>query len=151
MNKNFPVLLAENNPDDIFLVKRAFRKAGLLNDVIVVQNGMEAIAYLEGRKPYEDRENFPLPGLMLLDLKMPFLGGLEVLAWIRGNEVFNSLLVVVLTHSQQSPDINRAYHLGANSYLVKPCNFEGLVQMMKTIGGLMEDLNVATPPAPLPA
>jgi CheY-like chemotaxis protein len=127
------ILVAEDDEDDVFLIKRAFHQAQFENPLHVVGNGEEAIAYLRGMPPFEDREKHPTPALVLLDLKMPRKNGFEVLEWIRQRPEFNALPVVVLTSSQESADINRAYALGANSYLVKPANFLSLVDMINRL------------------
>ena len=127
------ILVAEDDENDVFLIKRALHQAQFENPLAVVQTGEEAIAYLKGAAPYQDREKHPLPALVLLDLKMPRRDGFEVLAWIRQQPELNGLAVVVLTSSQESSDINRAYALGANSYLVKPANFLSLVEMINRL------------------
>ncbi len=127
------ILIAEDDDNDICLIKRAFQKAKFENPLKAVRDGEEAIAYLQGIEPYTDREINPPPALVLLDLKMPRKSGFEVLAWIREQPEFNHLPVVVLTSSQESSDISRAYALGANSYLVKPANFASLVDMMNRL------------------
>ena len=126
-------MLAEDNPDDVLLIQRAFLKAHLINPIRVVENGEEVVAYFSGRPPYADRERSPLPVLLLLDLKLPRMSGLEVLQWLRQQPSLKRLPVVVLTASRETDDINRAYDLGANSYLIKPVHFEDLMDMVKTI------------------
>lgn len=128
------ILLVEDEPNDVFLIQRAFRKANLLNPIQAVSDGEQAIAYLTGQKEFGDRQKYPMPVLILLDLKLPRKTGLEVLAWLREQPApLKRVPVVVLTSSKQSTDINRAYDLGANSYLVKPVAFEGLLQMVKAL------------------
>lgn len=127
------ILLAEDNPDDALLIRRAFRKANVLNPVQVVADGDEAVAYLAGEGAYADRERHPLPTLLLLDLKMPRRSGLEVLAWLRGQPHLRPLPVVVLTSSRETADINQSHELGANSYLIKPVSFEALLGMVTAI------------------
>lgn len=128
------ILLAEDEANDVFLMQRAFKKAKLANPIQVVADGEQVISYLSGRKPYDDREKYPFPMLLLLDLKLPRKSGIEILAWIRQQDSFlKRLPVIVLTSSRQSIDINRAYELGANSYLVKPVTFEGLLEMVKAL------------------
>ncbi len=127
------ILIAEDDENDVFLIKRAFHQAQFDNPLEVVSTGDEAISYLRGDPPFGEREKHPIPALVLLDLKMPRKNGFEVLAWIRQHPEFNSLPVVVLTSSQESADINRAYALGANSYLVKPANFLSLVDMINRL------------------
>jgi CheY-like chemotaxis protein len=129
----YPILLVEDSPDDALLVQRAFRKANLANSVQLVRDGDEAVAYLKGDPPFSDRGQFPLPVLMLLDLKLPRLSGLEVLKWVRQNGTLKRLPVVVLTSSRESVDVNRAYDLGVNSYLTKPVGFEALLEMVKSL------------------
>ncbi|MEX2220678.1 MAG: response regulator [Candidatus Rokuibacteriota bacterium] len=128
-----PILLVEDSPDDALLIQRAFRKANLANPVQLVRDGEEAVTYLSGAAPYEDRARFPIPVLMLLDLKLPRRSGLEVLAWVRQESVVNRLPIVVLTSSRESVDVNRAYDLGVNSYLTKPVGFEALLEMVKNL------------------
>jgi len=119
-----PILLVEDREDDVFLVRRAFEKAYLLNPLQVVRNGEEAVAYLKGEGTYANRAGYPLPSLILLDLKLPGMDGFDVLRWIRQEPNFGSLPVIVLTSSEQIRDVNRAYQLGANSFLVKPTDFQ---------------------------
>jgi CheY-like chemotaxis protein len=131
---NLPVILhVEDDPNDVLLFQRAFRKANLAVNIQSVTDGDKAVAYLSGAEDYADREKFPLPALILLDLKMPRKSGLEVLAWIRGQEKIRRLLVVIFTSSKHDEDINRAYDLGANSYLVKPVGFDMLVDVAKLL------------------
>ena len=126
------VLLVEDKSADVLLIQRAWGKAGIANPLQVVTDGDQAVAYLAGEEPYADRKQYPLPVLVLLDLKLPCRSGLEVLEWVRQQRGLRRLPVVVLTSSQESSDINRAYDLGANSYLVKPVEFAPLLEMMKT-------------------
>ena len=128
-----PILLVEDSPDDALLIQRAFRKANLANPVQLVRDGEEAVAYLSGAAPYDDRGQFPLPVFMLLDLKLPRRSGLEVLAWLRQESAVRRLPVVVLTSSREAVDVNRAYDLGVNSYLTKPVGFEALIEMVKNV------------------
>ena len=111
------ILLVEDDYNDILLIQRAFRKAEIQQSMLQVTDGDEAIAYLSGEGQYTDRQTYPIPSLILLDLKLPRRSGLEVLAWIRQQTKLKRLLVVVLTSSQENSDLNRAYDLGANSYL----------------------------------
>jgi CheY-like chemotaxis protein len=127
---NHTILLVEDDHNDILLIKRAFQKVKIANPIIVLNDGEQAISYLAGREPYIER---PLPVLILLDLKLPRKSGHEVLEWLRQQQTLKRLPVVVLTASSESSDINRAYDLGANSYLVKPVTFGALVEMVKTL------------------
>jgi CheY-like chemotaxis protein len=130
---NCTVLLVEDNPDDVLLTDRAFKRANLLNPIQVVDDGDQAVAYLSGAPPFEDRGRFPLPVLILLDLKLPRRSGLEVLKWLRAVPGLKRLPVVVLTSSADSGDVNNAYDMGANSYLVKPVGFDALFDMVKVL------------------
>lgn len=130
---NRTILLVEDSADDVDLVRHAFRRAGVQALLQVVSHGDEAIAYLSGTGVYADRLTYPLPRLILLDLKLPRLSGFEVLEWARGNEETQYVPVVVLTSSDQHDDIRRAHKLGANSYLTKPVLREALVSMLSTI------------------
>lgn len=131
--RRYDILLVEDDENDVFLIQRAFRRLDLPHTLQVVEDGEAAIAYLDGQAPYNDPERYPLPTLILLDLKLPRRSGLEVLAWIRQQQELRRLLVVVLTSSRETPDINRAYDLGANSYLVKPIDFKAFLAMVGTL------------------
>jgi len=120
MTANRTILLVEDNKDDVFLMKRALQGARIQNPVIVVETGQEAIDYLSGTGKFSERDDYPVPAVVFLDLKLPFVFGHEVLAWIRRRKEFESLVVIVLTSSNEASDLSRCYSLGANSYLVKP-------------------------------
>ena len=135
------ILLVEDNPDDVLLIRRAFQKAGIGNPVVALDHGDDAVAYLDGTGTYSDRHRYPLPALMLLDLKLPRRSGLEVLAWVRQHEGLKRLPVVVLTSSRDEGDINKAYDLGANSYLVKPVAFDDLLRLVRSVEGYWLMLN----------
>ena len=126
-----PVLIAEDNEDDLLLLRRAFEKAMVPHPLYVVRDGSEAIDYLSAQGNYTDRDLYPFPALLLLDLKMPRQTGLDVLNWIRKRSVLSSLPVVVLSNSPERIDSDRCYELGARSYLVKPTDFAGLVELVK--------------------
>ena len=116
-----PVLLIEDDPSDVRLIQRAFNKLDQPVPMIRLTNGDEAVDYLAGKPPYENRAVYPMPSLVLLDIKLPRRSGFEVLEWIRRQRsALRRLPVVMLTSSLHSADINRAYDLGANSYLAKP-------------------------------
>jgi CheY-like chemotaxis protein len=117
----------------VFLLERAFAAAQVPASLYFVRDGQEAIDYLEGESAFADRTLYPLPDLMLLDLKMPRLNGFDVLAWLRQQPGLKRLLVTVLTSSDQPQDINRAYDLGANSYLLKPHNSNELSELVKRV------------------
>ncbi|HID74249.1 MAG TPA: response regulator [Thermoplasmata archaeon] len=140
--ENYTILLVEDDPNDVLLIKRAFRKADLANPIQVVEDGERALDYLAGKGEFADRERYPHPVLVLLDLKLPKSSGFEVLAWIRRHPGMKRLPVIVLTSSQEISDINRAYELGANSYLVKPVNFDALLEMVRALNLYWMVLNV---------
>ena len=135
------ILLVEDELDDAQLLVRAFRKAGIANPVQHVDDGDKAIAYLAGQEPYADRERHADPTVILLDLKLPRRSGFEVLQWLRAQPGLRRLPVVVLTSSGQTADVNRAYDLGANSYLVKPATGAALQEMVKTINAYWIGIN----------
>jgi CheY-like chemotaxis protein len=128
------ILLVEDTEDDVFFLKRALRDSGIKNPLQVVVDGQQALDYLQGNKQFADREQYPLPFLILLDLKLPHVMGLEVLRWIRQSKGFETVLVVVLTSSQEDSDITATYQLGGNSYLIKPPNREKLLELVKSLG-----------------
>jgi CheY-like chemotaxis protein len=132
------ILHVEDDPNDTLLLEHACRKAGVVFDVQAVNDGDQAIAYLRGLNDFSDRMKYPLPSLILLDLKMPRVSGFDVLAWLQSDESLCQLPVVVLTSSNHDADVKRAYDLGAKSYLVKPVGFEALVELVKTLPGLVE-------------
>jgi len=133
MTNHAPVLIAEDDPNDVFLLKRAFEKAGVNNPVVIARNGQEAIDYLNGSGKFIDRTVHPLPGLMFLDLKMPLVDGFDVLAWLHKQPRTGKVPVVVLTSSNQERDIMQAQQMGADDYRVKPQQFEELLEIVKDI------------------
>ncbi len=135
------ILLVEDNPDDVALFRRALQKAALDYPLHVVGDGEAAIAYLSGEGHYADRSNYPLPRLVLLDLKLPRKSGHEVLEWVREQPETRRLTVVVLTTSRETSDITRAYDHCANSYLVKPFSFDGLMEMVRALDSYWLKLN----------
>jgi len=139
------VLIAEDDPADIFLLRRAFAGAGVPAGLNFVRDGQEAVDYLHGDHQYADRAVYPLPQLVLLDLKMPRMNGFDVLDWVRKQPGLKRLLVTVLTSSDQPEDINRAYDLGANSYLLKPQNLEQLSDLVKRVEKYWLELNQCSP------
>jgi CheY-like chemotaxis protein len=127
------ILLVEDNPKDVLLIQRAFRRANATVPLQVVEDGEAALLYLSGQEPYTDRDRYPLPVLILLDLKLPRKSGTEVLMWLRQQPQLKRLPVVVLTSSKEYADINKVYDLGANAYMVKPVAFDNLVEIVKTL------------------
>jgi CheY-like chemotaxis protein len=128
---NRALLLVEDNEDDVFLMKRALKSARIVNPLLVVEDGQEALDYLGGAGKFADRDQYPLPAVVFLDLKLPFISGHEVLAWIRRQKQLESTVVIVLTSSNEASDLSRCYALGANSYLVKPPTPEQLDDLAK--------------------
>ncbi len=128
------VLLVEDNPDDEALTLRAFKKSNLRNRVVVARDGVEALDYLFGTGQYAGRDPEDKPQLILLDLKLPKVDGLEVLARIRGDEHTRTLPVVILTSSKEQEDLVASYSLGANSYIRKPVDFAQFVQAVQQLG-----------------
>ena len=127
------ILLVEDREDDIVLIQRAFNRAKIQTAIQVVRDGGEAVSYLSGIGKYSNRAEYPMPWLVLLDLKMPRADGFDVLKWIRQQPGCRSLIVVVLTSSEQIKDVNKAYALGANSFMVKPLDFADTTALIETI------------------
>jgi len=130
VNSNL-ILLAEDSEEDELLFMNALRNSGIRNPVIVVTDGRQVIAYLNGELQYADRSRFPLPRILMLDLAMPKLDGWQVLQWVRARPEFADLLVVVLTNSLRADDLQRAYRMGANSFLGKPCTSAELLNLQQ--------------------
>ena len=120
LNPNATILLVEDEPSDVFLMKRALKGAQIPNPLQVAGDGQEAINYLSGAGKFSDRAQFPLPSIIFLDLKLPYKSGFEVLDWIRSQSQLNQTLVMVLTSSSEERDISQCYKLGARTFLVKP-------------------------------
>lgn len=130
MNGVKTFLLADDGEDDVFFLRRAFEKAGIVYPLNVVPDGEEAISYLSGTGKYNDRAAYPLPTVLLLDINMPRKNGHEVLAWVRSQPQFRKLPVIMFTSSKSESDVEKAYELGATSYFVKPSGYESLDQSM---------------------
>jgi CheY-like chemotaxis protein len=128
-----PILYTEDDENDAFLMERAFEIVGIHNPLRIVTDGKQAVAYLSGQSPFSNREENPLPMLMLLDLAMPGRHGLDVLQWIKSQPELSTLPVVVLTSSNQQNDIHRASLLGANGFLIKPGDPDELIRIVKSI------------------
>jgi CheY-like chemotaxis protein len=131
------ILLVDDNPDDLMLVVRAFERARIQRRIQTVSSGAECIGYLKGDPPYGDRTRYPIPGLVLLDLKMVGADGFDVLRWIRAQPQFARLCVVVLTSSDEIRDVNLAYKLGADSFLVKPLDFWNVAELSRSVEKLL--------------
>ncbi|MBN2003279.1 MAG: response regulator [Anaerolineae bacterium] len=128
------ILLVEDNPSDVGLTQRALRKSHIANELTVTENGQEALDYLFGDGAYAGRDVMQLPALVLLDLKLPRVDGLEVLRRIRADARTRRLPVVILTTSKEEEDVAAGYDLGANSYIRKPVDFEQFVQAVQHLG-----------------
>ena len=125
------ILLIDDSPDDVLLIRLALARAGINNPFRTVQDGENAIQYFLAEGPYADRAAFPLPSMILLDLAMPSMGGFEVLEWIRRHAQFSHIPVIVLTGSSLLADAKRAYQMGANSFLTKPADLTELTLALR--------------------
>jgi two-component system response regulator len=134
MLKDETILLVEDNPDDVELTLRAFRKNNIANNIVVARDGVEALDYLFGRGAYEGRNIEETPRLILLDLKMPRMDGLHVLEHLRAEELTRLVPVVILTSSKEDQDLVSSYKSGANSYVRKPVDFNQFLEAVRQIG-----------------
>ncbi len=139
------ILLVEDNPDDIVLTKRALEKNNITNEIVIANDGIEAMDYLLGKGVHEGRDLNLLPSVILLDLKLPRMDGLETLKQIRMNEITRLLPVVILTSSKEEHDILSSYGLGANSYIRKPVDFNKFVEAVQNLGLYWLLLNESPP------
>ena len=140
------ILLVEDNPSDVGLTQRALAKSRVANELVVAEDGQEALDYLFGAGAHAGREVAELPALVLLDLKLPRVDGLEVLRQIRADQRTRRLPVVILTTSKEEPDVAQSYDLGANSYIRKPVDFTRFVQAVENLGLYWLVLNESAPP-----
>jgi CheY-like chemotaxis protein len=134
MNNNTAILQVEDDPNDVLLVRRAFRRSHPNIQLQVVTDGEQAVEYLSGQGIYANRAEHPLPALVLLDLKLPRKSGLEVLGWIRSQASLRRLRVVMFTSSKRTDDVDTAADLGANAYMVKAVDFNDFTTMIETLG-----------------
>jgi len=141
-----PVLVVEDDPNAVLLLDRALARVGLRHLILVVRDGDEAVEYLSGKGRFGDREKFPLPCLILLDLKLPRRSGIEVLEWLRAQPGLREMSVVVMTSSSEPTDRRRALELGVAAYMVKPIGFAELVAMAKEVRSYVD--NVCDSPLP---
>ncbi|SEE73343.1 response regulator [Pseudomonas coleopterorum] len=135
-----PILLVEDNPNDLELALIALERSQLTNEVVIMRDGAEAMDYLLRRNEYSDRQEGN-PAVLLLDVKLPKVNGLEVLEAIRQTEALRSIPVVMLTSSREEPDLERAYQLGVNAYVVKPVKFKEFVSAITDLGMFWAVLN----------
>ncbi len=138
------ILVVEDDENDVVFLKIAVEKAGITSALQVAEDGAEAISYLSGKGEFADRSRYPLPSLILLDLKLPRVMGMDVLKWIREQPQFDMIVVIILTSSQQRSDVQSAYSLHANSYLVKPTSPMDLIEMMESLKNYWLQLNQPT-------
>ena len=143
------ILYVEDDENDVFLMDHAWKKAGVLNPLKTVSDGEQAVQYLSGKGKYANRDEYPLPMLVMLDLKLPKLHGLDVLKWIREQPAIQILPVIILSSSSQPQDIRTAYARGANSYLIKPPHVDGLMELVASLKDYWLDRN-EMPPAGFP-
>ncbi|MDD8012409.1 MAG: response regulator [Acidobacteriota bacterium] len=138
------ILLAEDNPRDVELTLEALAEHNLASQVTVVKDGVEALEYLHCEGKYKDRRKGN-PAVLLLDIKMPRLDGIEVLKAIRSDPVLRMLSVVMLTSSREEPDLKKCYELGVNAYVVKPVDFEDFIEAVKQVGVFWAVINEMPP------
>jgi|SRR5215469_7028803 len=146
---NTCILQVEDEANDVFLLQRAFVHAGIVNPVHVATDGQMAIDYLSGRGRFADRLKYPLPGLVLLDLKLPRRSGREVLEWIRTQPGLFRTIVIIFTSAQYVGDVSLAYELGANSFIIKPVDFSKYVEIARLLKGWWLNHNQFPPSAEL--
>ena len=132
-DRNFTMLLFEDDDNDAFLLKRALQKANINNPIHRVRDGQEGIEYLSGSGPYQDRQHFPFPRVVLLDLKMPRKSGMEVLEWMKKHPEFKVIPTIIFTASKEQQDVAMSYGLGANCCVTKPSKFEDLEHLVRIL------------------
>ncbi len=130
-NQDKVILLVEDSEDDVFLMKRAFKAAGITNSLFVVNDGEAAVDYLSGKGVFANREEYPYPSLVFLDLRLPYFSGFDVLEWHQKQIGLPAAIFIVISSSNQPTDLNRAYRLGASSYVIKPPTAEQLIDIAK--------------------
>jgi len=134
------ILVIEDDPNDQFFIKRELTKLGPQINVIFANDGEQALSYLKGEDKFSDRKTHPIPAIIFLDLKMPRLTGFEVLAWLKTHDRFKATPTIVLSSSDLQSDIDKAYFLGANAYLVKPANVEDFRRVFAATGKFFVEL-----------
>lgn len=137
------ILLVEDNDDDVILMLSALKRGGLANPVQRVRDGEEAVAYLLGKEEFGDREKFAYPSIIISDLKMPRMNGIELLKWLNENPAFRVVPTIMLSTADNASEVSQCYLLGASAYFVKPPMMEGLVEIMKAIAGYWSHARLA--------
>jgi two-component system response regulator len=145
MTRRATILLVEDNPDDVELTLRAFENTSVANDIVVTRNGVDALDYVFCTGPHCDRDASQRPRVVLLDVKLPGIDGLEVLRRVRSDQRTRDLPVVMLTSSQEESDIRRSYDLGANSFIRKPVDFEEFLTALCQLERYWLGLNIPPP------
>jgi CheY-like chemotaxis protein len=133
MSSQPTVLVADDDPNDVFFLRRAFQKAGVSCPIVDVPDGEKAISYLTGAEAYGDRARYPMPSLLFLDLKMPKISGFEVLEWLQKHDGLHNMKIIVLSSSNLPSDMQKARSLGAHDYRVKPADIDDMINMVKDI------------------
>lgn len=141
MKRERCILMAEDDENDVVFIQRAFKQAEIHNPLQIVQDGQAAIDYLSGSGSFSDRGQYPLPGLLLLDLKMPHKTGLEVLKWVRTQPALQAIPIIVLSSSVHASDIEAAYQNGANAFVTKPSGAPERTELARMIKGFWLNLN----------
>jgi CheY-like chemotaxis protein len=145
-----PILIAEDYEDDAIAIRDTFQVAGIVNPIIWVKDGTDVLTYLKGEAPYQNRQTYPLPEVLLLDLKMPRMTGLEVLRWLAFQPEFKKLLKIVLSGHEDLKEVTEAYQLGAHSFLLKPCHTQDIVNLAKAFPQKMTVQSFSKFPTDLP-
>jgi CheY-like chemotaxis protein len=133
MINSLEILLVEDNPDHVYLTLESLKRSGLTNEVTVLEDGQEALDYLYRKGRYDDDEKYPMPELILLDIKLPKKSGLDVLKVIKEDEKLKDIPTIILTTSKRDEDIAASYHYGANSYVMKPVDSQGFMSAIKDL------------------
>ena len=132
-DSKYTILLVDDDENDVLLMRMAFEKSGLPNTIQWASDGAEAVAYLNGEGAYANRQLYPFPEVLIVDLKMPRMTGIELLTWIRDHPEYRVIPTIILTSSRLDADIQAAYNLGANTYMIKPASLENLAKMVKAV------------------
>ena len=133
LDSNLPILIAEDSEDDAFILQHTLKKAGLPNPTHICVDGLDVIDYLQAQGPYADRAKYPFPRMLIVDLKMPRMSGLDLLAWIKKHPRCAIIPCVVFTSSREPSDIVTAYRLGANAFITKPGDLPGLERILRAL------------------